>query len=494
MFQTRLLLRVGLLGGLLAWLDMVVPENASAIDAPLPQRPNVLLLYADDLGWTDLSCQGSEYYETPHIDRLAADGMQFMQAYSAAANCAPSRGTLMTGCYTPRHGIFTVGDSDRGPAAHRKLIPAPNKQVLDERFVTLGELFQQAGYRTCIAGKWHLSPTPTKYGFGTNFGGNQAGHPKSYFSPYGNPDLSDGEPGEHLPARLSREVSDWLTQNAESPFFVYMPFYSVHTPIQARPELIEKYQKKSPQQDHSNPEYAAMIESMDDAVGKVLETLDRLQLTDKTLVVFASDNGPHGGASKASPLRGSKGMFYEGGIRIPWIVRFPGVVPAGKQSQQPVHQVDLYPTLARLIGMEFPDQPNDGIDILPAMCGKELPPRALYWHFPCYLQGYGRNNQGSRYQQHWRTTPCGVIREGDWKLIEYFEDAGEPHAVELYNLAVDAGETDDLADRQPETRDRLLQKLHAWQQQVAAPVPTERNPRYRPASPTLNRQPSPSAD
>ena len=469
---------MGSLAGTIILFVSLSPRHASADEATFPDRPNVVLLYADDLGWTDLSCQGSEYYETPHIDRLAAEGMQFMQAYAAAANCAPSRASLMTGCYTPRHGIFTVGESARGPANHRKLVPTPNTEVLDGGFVTLSELFQNAGYQTCIAGKWHLSSDPTDHGFDANFGGNQAGHPKSYFSPYRNPDLADGKDGEHLPDRLSAELSDWIEQHAGSPFFTYFPLYSVHSPIQARQELIEKYKGKPPHNGHRNPKYAAMIESMDDAVGKILETLDRLQLAEKTLVIFASDNGPHGGFSKAAPLRGSKGMFYEGGTRVPLIVRLPGIVPAGKESQQPVHQVDLYPTLARLIGAELPDQPIDGIDILPAWRTEELPPRALYWHFPCYLQGYGVNNQGSRYRRHWRTTPCGVIREDDWKLVEYFEEAGKLDGVELYNLAADPGEANNLADTRPEIRDRLLSKLHHWQQQVDAPVPATRNPEY----------------
>lgn len=456
----------------------VIPAAAIARE-PAAARPNVVLLYADDLGWTDLSCQGSEYYQTPHIDRLAAEGTRMLQAYAAAANCAPSRASLMTGCYTPRHGIFTVGASARGSAKHRKLIPTPNERELDRGFLTLGELFQQAGYRTCIAGKWHLSDDPTEHGFDVNFGGNAAGHPKSYFSPYHNPALPDGAPGEHLPERLSREVSHWIEGHAESPFFVYLPFYSVHTPIQARPDLIDRYRDQPPHNGHSNPQYAAMLEAMDTAVGDVLATLDRLQLSDRTLVIFTSDNGPHGGVSKATPLRGSKGMFYEGGIRVPWIVRYPGAIPAGQQVEQPVHQVDLFPTLAAFVGAELPEQPLDGVDVLPAMRGEPMPPRALFWHFPCYLQGYGSNNEGARYAKHWRTTPCAVIREGDWKLIEYFEEAGTPGALELYNLETDPAESENLASGNPELCDRLLQELHRWQRRSEAPVPREPNPQYR---------------
>ncbi|SRR6056297_1292855 len=459
-----------------------VPVAGEERAAAVPARPNVVLLYADDLGWTDLACQGSEYYETPHIDRLAEEGTRFVQAYAAAANCAPSRASLMTGAYTPRHQIFTVGNADRGPAKHRKLIPTPNTQVLASRWTTMGDLFQQAGYATCVAGKWHLSEDPTEYGFGTNFGGNRAGHPKSYFSPYHNPDLPDGPPGEHLPERLSRDVCDWIQGHAERPFFVYFPFYSVHTPIQAKPELTARFAGKAASRGHDHPQYAAMIAALDQAVGKVLQTLESLQLEEETLVIFASDNGPHGGVSKAIPLRGSKGMYYEGGIRVPLIVRFPGIVPAGATSQQPIHQVDLLPTLAHVIGAALPEQPIDGINAFSAWRGATLAERPLYWHFPAYLQGYGSQNQGSRYERHWRTTPCAVIREGDWKLIEYFEEAGQPEAFELYNLAEDRGETKNRAAEETEIRDRLIERLHAWQQEVDAPVPSEPNPRWQPAS------------
>lgn len=436
-------------------------------------RPNIVLLYADDLGYTDLACQGSKYYETPNLDRLAATGTTFTNAYAAAANCAPSRASLMTGSYTPRHGIFTVGNSDRGPAKHRKLVPVENTTTLDTGFTTLAQTLKSAGYQTCVAGKWHLSDDPLPYGFDTNFGGTHAGHPKSYFSPYKNQHLADGPKGEHLPERLSRDVATWITDHKDAPFFVYFPFYSVHTPIQAPKQLTAKYTDKSPGTHHTNAKYAAMVESMDTAAGRILDTLDKLNLTDNTLVIFTSDNGPHGAVSNARPLRGSKGMYYEGGIREPFIARLPGTTAPGTTNHTPIHQVDLYPTLAKLAGAQLPDHPLDGIDLTPALAGEKIAPRPLFWHFPAYLQGYSKNG-GSRYDAHWRTTPCAAVRDGSWKLIHYFED----DHLELYNLATDPGETTNLATGNPEKRDHLLTTLKTWQQQTSAPVPSTPNPKY----------------
>ena len=435
--------------------------------------PNMVLFYADDLGYTDLACQGSKYYETPNLDRLAKEGMRFTQAYASAANCAPSRASLMTGQYTPRHGIFTVGNSDRGKAQHRKLIPIKNTTILDPKFTTLGEALQARGYRTCVAGKWHLTEDPTKDGFHTNFGGTTWGHPKSYFSPYKNPYLKDGPKGEHLPERLGRDVSGWIKENAESPFFVYFPFYSVHTPIQSTKELKAKYTKKTGNKSHNNPAYAGMIESMDIAIGQILKTLDDLKIAGNTLVIFTSDNGPHGAISTADPLRGSKGMYYEGGIREPFIARFPGMINAGTTNDTPIHQVDLFPSLVSLAGGK-PDSSLDGLSILPAFKGEALPERALFWHFPAYLQGYSAGNGSA--SQHFRTTPCGVIRKGDWKLIEYFED----NSTELYNLKKDLCEKRNLASKRPEKVKELFAELKAWQKKTRAPIPTEKNPKFRP--------------
>lgn len=442
--------------------------------------PNIVLLYADDLGFTDLSCQGSDYYETPHLDRLAKEGMTFTQAYAAAANCAPSRASLLTGLYTPRHGIFTVGNSDRGKAAHRRLIPIENKTVLNKELPTVAQVLREAGYRTAVAGKWHVSGDPTQYGFDANFGGLEWGHPKSYFSPYRNPKLPDGPKGEHLPARLASDLCQWIreirgerTPAGEPPaFFVYLPFYSVHTPIQARQDLAGKYQKKKPGRHHSNPKYAAMIEAMDLAVGDLLDLLDELDLAENTLVLFTSDNGPHGAVSNALPLRGSKGMFYEGGIREPFLVRWPARIRPGSRCETPVHQVDLLSTFTHLAGATPPAQ-QDGVDLAPLLEGGSIEDRPLFWHFPAYLQGYGKD-LGSPFT-HFRTTPCSVVRQGDWKLIEYFEDG----TLELYNLREDPSETTNLAVDNQARRDELHTLLKEWRQRVGAPVPTKRNPDYK---------------
>lgn len=438
----------------------------------LGRGPNFVLLYADDLGYTDLSCQGSEYYETPNIDRIGREGMTFTQAYAGAANCAPSRACLMTGQYSPRHGVYTVGSSERGKARHRKLIPVENKTILDASFTTLAEALQKEGYRTCVAGKWHLSQNPEKDGFDENFGGTTWGHPKTYFSPYGNPYLEDGPKGEHLPERLGREVAEWIKAHADEPFFAYLPFYSVHTPIQALPKLTRKYQGKEPDGSHRHPKYAAMIDAMDAAVGRILKTLDDLDLARNTLVVFTSDNGPHGTYSRAEPLRGVKGMFYEGGIREPFLVRFPGAIEAGTTNETPIAQIDLYPTFLEMAGAEVPER-LDGVSLVPAFEVKALPERALFWHFPAYLQSYQPDpDSASRF---FRTTPCGVIRKGDWKLIQYFETGG----VELYHLGRDPGETTNLAAGELKKARELLTALRRWQVATEAPVPTERNPKYR---------------
>ena len=434
--------------------------------------PNIILLYADDLGYTDLSCQGSDYYRTPNIDRLAKEGMTFTNAYAAAANCAPSRASLMTGLYTPRHGVFTVGNSDRGKAAHRRLIPATNKTVLTRDLPTMAQILKHAGYRTAVAGKWHLSDDPIPYGFDTNFGGLKWGAPKSYFSPYRNPKLKDGPKGEHLPARLATDLCHWIRKAEEKNerFFVYFPFYSVHTPIQARADLTAKYNGKSGTH-HRNAKYAAMVEAMDLAVGQILDLLDELKLASNTLVVFTSDNGPHGGVSNARPLRGSKGMFYEGGIREPFLVRWPGKIKASTRIATPIHQIDLLPTFAALGKAKAPEK-LDGVDLSPIFQGNPIPERSLFWHFPAYLQGYGKD-LGSPFE-HFRTTPCGVVRHGEWKLIEYFEDG----ALELYNLREDPSEKQNRSAEKTQVRDELHRLMKSWRSETQAVVPRKKNPKF----------------
>ncbi|MDP6443109.1 MAG: sulfatase [Pirellulaceae bacterium] len=465
-----------------AILLLVAPTLAGA------DRPNVVFFLIDDLGWTDLGFQGSRFYESPHIDRLAATGMVFTDAYANAPNCAPSRACLMSGLYTPRHGIYTVGDPVRGNHPFRKLQPSPNKTVLADRFVTIAECLRAAGYKTAAMGKWHLGPDPTSQGFDVNIAGREWGSPSGggYHSPYKYPNLAQRERGEYLTDRLTDEAIKFIRANRDESFFLYLSHYAVHTPIQAKESLTEKYRRKEKDDRHKNAAYAAMIESVDDSVGRVLGTLGDLDLDDNTVVVFFSDNGGFGGATSNAPLRGSKGMLYEGGIREPLIVKWPGVTEPGSRCAVPVIGVDFYPTLLDITAAETPDRDQlDGVSLLPLLRDAEatLSRDALFWHFPCYLQGGG----GRDPDRPFRTTPAGAIRQGNWKLIEYFEDGG----VELFDLAEDLGEQTNLAEKNPEKAAELLASLRKWRKSTSAPVPTTPNPRYDPnAKPKRRRKKS----
>jgi len=438
-------------------------------------KPNIVFYFIDDLGWTDVSFMGSKYYETPHVDQLAREGMKFMSAYANAPNCAPSRACLMSGQYGPRHGIYTVSNSDRGQAKFRKLIPTKNTTVLADRFVTIAESLQSAGYVTATMGKWHLGADPTTQGFDVNIAGKHWGSPSGggYHSPYNYPNLVNREKGEYLTDRLGEEACKFIETNKDKPFFLYLTHYAVHTPIQSKPGLKAKYQKKNPVGGHKNAAYAGMIESMDNSIGAVQATLKRLKLEDNTVVIFFSDNGGHGGVTSNAPLRGSKGMLYEGGIREPLVVKWPGATKPGTVCNEPVIGVDLYPTFLEMAGAKRPKNYRlDGLSIAPLLRDStaSLDRKALYWHFPCYLQGYTPRHGP------FRTTPAAAIRMGDWKLIEFFEDG----TLELYNLKNDLSEKTDLAKKMPEKTKELHASMLKWRKGVKAPVPTERNPKYDP--------------
>ncbi len=442
-------------------------------------KPNIVFFLIDDLGWRDLRFMGSQYYETPNIDRLAAQGMVFTDAYANAPNCAPSRACLMSGQYPPRHGIYTVGTSERGQSKNRQLIPTPNKTVLDPSIETLAESLQRGGYTTGFVGKWHLGSSehtrPEGQGFDVNAGGNRAGHPRSYFSPYKNPNLADGPKGEYLTDRLTDEALGFIRRNQDQPFFLYFNHYAVHTPIQAPEALTAKYQRKTPDGDQKNPEYAAMIESVDRSVGRVMQILDEMKLAERTLVVFFSDNGGHGAITSNAPLRGSKGMLYEGGIREPLIVRWPGRTQPGVRCSVPVIGTDFYPTLLEATGTPPPaNQTLDGESLIPLFHGeRSLKRDAIFWHFPAYLEPY------TSHQGLWRTTPTGAVRKGDWKLIEFFEDG----RLELYNLKDDLSETNNLASTRKDKVLELHETMKQWRRDTQAPVPTTLNPNYRPTAP-----------
>jgi arylsulfatase A-like enzyme len=449
------------------------------------ERPNIVFFFIDDLGWTDLGCMGSKYYETPHIDALSRRSTVFTNAYANGPNCAPSRACLMSGQYTPRHGIYTVGDPARGNHAFRKLEPVANETILADDFVTMAEALKSAGYTTATMGKWHLGKDPTTQGFDVNIAGREWGSPSGggYHSPYRYPNLENDQPGEYLTDRLGQEACRFIEEHYQKPFFLYLTHYAVHTPIQGKVDLVAKYRSKAPGEHHKNPAYAAMIESVDDCIATVLAKLEDLQLSDKTIVIFFSDNGGHAGATSNHPLRGAKGMLYEGGIREPMIVHWPGVTQPGTLCHEPVIGIDFYPTLLEMTRTTAPPGYQlDGLSLVPLLKDphSKLSRTAIFWHFPCYLQGSG----GRDAERPFRTTPAGAIRMGDWKLIEYFEDGG----FELFNLREDLGETQNLAEQHPEIREELHNELVNWRKRVDAPVPTTPNPKYDPAAKKKKRK------
>ena len=418
-------------------------------------RPHILLINVDDWGYKDAGFMGSEFYETPNIDQLSKSGMVFTQAYAAAANCAPSRACLMTGLYSPRHGIYTVGKSARGKAKDRRLIPTPNETTLKQKFLTLAEMLSESGYETATLGKWHLSNDPLPYGFDINVGGTHRGHPASYFSPYRNPSLSDGPKGEHLTDRITDEAIGILRAPREKPLFMYLPYFAVHTPLQGKQELIRKYESKATSvpagQRHAT--YAAMVETLDANIGRLLHTLRDLDMEKETIVILTSDNGGIRAVSSQHPLRAGKGSYYEGGIRVPLVVSWPGRIEADSKCDVPVINIDFFPTLQNLVKGKA-SQPLDGINLSPLWFGEEaFPDRSLYWHFPIYLQAYKKNADDGR-DPLFRTRPGSVIRSGKWKLHEYFEDGG----IELYDLESDPGERNNLVDAHPDNQTTTIKR------------------------------------
>jgi len=448
-------------------------------------KPNFLFILVDDLGWKDLGCYGSTFYETPNSDRIAREGMRFTDAYAACPVCSPTRASIMTGKYPARVGITDyIAGRRRG-----KLIPPNYLLYLPHEEVTIAEALKEAGYATFFAGKWHLGQSkywPEKQGFDVNKGGCDRGGPyggKKYFSPYGNPRLKDGPPGEHLPDRLASEAAGFIEASKDRPFLTYLSFYSVHTPLMARADLKRKYQAKAKAVKHTGPRfiregsrqarqvqdhavYGGMVEAMDQAVGKVLGALDRLGLADRTVVFFMSDNGglstSEGSPTSNAPLRAGKGWLYEGGIREPMMVRWPGVAKPGSTCPTPVTSTDFYPTMLEMAGLAMrPRQHADGVSLVPLLkrAGK-LAREAIYWHYPHY------GNQGG--------SPGGAVRSGDWKLIEFYED----DHVELYNLRTDIGEKTDLSAREPGRAAELRKMLHEWRKSVGAKMPKP-NPNYK---------------
>lgn len=443
------------------------------------QQPNILFIYVDDLGWKDTGYMGSDFYETPAIDELAAGGVIFTNAYSCAANCAPARASLMSGGYTPRHKIFNVGTKARGKAKHRRLLHVPGVRTLDPKIKTWAHQLKSVGYRTASIGKWHLSDDPLEYGFDVNVGGSHAGSPpRGYYPPHNPlPGLKDkgADDDEYLTDRLNRQAVNFIRENKSRPWCVYLTHFAVHTPLDAKKELVKKYRKKNPGKLHDHVAMATMIEAVDRGVEEIIDTLDELQLRENTLVIFSSDNGGYGPATDMEPLKGYKGTYYEGGIRVPMLVNWPGRIEPKRSIDEPVIGVDIYPTLCEFAGATVPDgQAIDGVSLVELLTtGRPLKPRSLFWHFPAYLQSYGAVCQEQR-DVLFRSRPCSVIRAGDWKLHYFFEDGQS----ELYNLRADVGESKNVFQSEPEKAAELTRELSSWQQRTAAPNQLAKNPAF----------------
>ncbi len=445
--------------------------SATLSGAAPPTQPNVVLILADDLGWTDLSCYGSDLYETPHLDRLARDGMKFTQAYSACTVCSPTRAAILTGKYPAR---LHVTDWIPGlPPENPKLLVPEWTKYLPLEETSMARALRSAGYVTASIGKWHLGGEeyyPEKHGFDINVAGSSAPAPPSYFAPYKIATLPEGPEGEYLTDRLGEEAVRFIEGHKDNPFFLYLPHFAVHTPIQGKEALFQKYRaKKRRGLYQTNAIYAAMIESMDDSVGRIRRKLDELKLADHTVVIFTSDNGGRVPTTSNHPLRVGKGSCYEGGTRVPLIVHWPGVTKPGSICETPVMSMDLYPTILEIAGLrEAARKGVDGTNLVALLRRDgELERDALFWHYPHY--------------QHYQlggATPYGAIRAGDFKLIEFFDDM----RVELYNLREDIGEQRNLAARLPAKADELRTRLHAWRQEIGAQMPS-RNPDYDPSKP-----------
>lgn len=435
-----------------------------------PEKLNVVFILADDLGWRDLSCQGSKYYNTPHIDELAAQGVRFTQAYAASAVCSPTRSSILTGMSPARThitdwipgGLFRPEDAKVNEPDWQKFIPAG--------ITTLPEMFRQAGYRTVHIGKWHLGnednhSTPTDHGYETDIaslgkhplGG---GAPRTYFSPYGFPEqIENGPEGEYLPEKLAKEAVNQIKVKDDRPLFLMLSHYLVHTPLQAKPEMVEKWKNVPVDGGQNNPVYASMVESLDNSVRQVMQALRETGKLKNTVIVFTSDNGgleitgPYDGTDN-DPLKGQKGQYYEGGIRIPLIVKWPGVTKTGTTVDQKVITTDLLPTLATIIEAELP--PNlDGINFKGVFAGKLLPERDLFWHYPHYHIALGN------------VRPYSIVQSDDWKLVENLEDG----KLKLYNLKNDPYEIWEISAEHPEVVKELQLKLNHWRKEMNAQMP-----------------------
>ena len=444
------------------WVAMILLCSWNPVVAQ--QKPNIVFVMIDDLGWMDLACQGNKLVETPNIDRLASQGMRFTSAYAAAPVCSPTRAAVLTGQSPARLRITNhIPDQKRFLPDNPTLLPATMLDHLPLTHTTLAERLKASGYRTAFLGKWHLSGPgrgeakwgPEQQGFDLNVGGCGYGGPPTFFDPYRIPTIADQKPGEYLPHRLADEAIDFIGSEDGRPFLLFLWNYTVHWPMEAPQPLLEKYaNRKGP--GLNDTRYGAMIEAMDLAVGRVLQAIDQAGIADNTVIVFTSDNGGFDGVADNRPLRAAKGHLYEGGIRVPLIVRWPKMVPADTRCDTPVISMDFFPTLLEAAGEELTEnQPLDGVSIMSLLKGgSELEREALYFHYPNYA--FHRSNRlGS------------AIRKGRYKLVENFHDG----SCELYDLSDDLGETNNLATARPELAQQLQRELATWRTSVNAALP-----------------------
>ncbi|WP_299230659.1 sulfatase [uncultured Bacteroides sp.] len=451
-------------------------------------KPNVLFILVDDMGYTDLSCTGSTFYETPNIDRLASESVAFNYAYAACPVSSPSRAAIMTGKYPARINLtdYIPGNQAYGPHKDQMLSSLPFNQHLDIDEIGLAEAFRRNGYCTFFTGKWHLSESekyyPTSFGFDVNLGGNNTGHPAGgYFSPYKNPQLPDGPKGEYLTDRLTDEMIKFIRTEKDKPFFAFLSYYTVHLPMQAKVDKIDKYIEKLKSITFSGnefikkentfykmyqnmPVYAAMVEHLDDNIGRLMECLLEEGLDENTIVVFTSDNGGMATSNTTGniptsnyPLRAGKGYLYEGGIKVPLFVRWSGKIKPSVVDKTPVVGTDFYPTLLDLCGLNLlPNQHIDGFSIKTLLEGKKFAREPIFWHYPHYSGGLGGR-------------PSAAVRYGNYKLIEFFED----NHVELYNVVDDVSEKNDLSSIKPELTEKLKNMLNQWYLEVDAKMPVK---------------------
>lgn len=454
--------------------------GAATAHAQQRRKPNLIVVLVDDLGWRDWNCYGHPYHETPHLDRLARESVKFTQAYAACPVCSPTRAALMTGQYPARLQL-TDWISGRKQWPTSRLLNVPFNQQLPLPQTTLAEALKPLGYRSASVGKWHLGGEgfyPTDQGFDENIGGDQRGSPPGYFGPFNLVNLKGGTKDDLLTDRLTQEASKFIAANAGQPFLLYLPHYTVHTPIQAPEALTAKYKAKiaslklDQHPTYGAPTaavYAAMVETLDNSIGKLRETVSAAGLDEHTVWMVTSDNGGLRYEGKSprpvtdnAPARNGKGHLYEGGIRVPLLIRWPGVGKHGTESAVPVTTPDLFATAVDIAGGKLP-APCDGMSLTPLLRGGRIAPRGIFWHYPHY------SNQGGN--------PGGAVRDGEWKLIEFYEDG----SLELYHLPSDPGERVNLVKKQPAKTRTLYNQLAAWRKAVNATMP-QHNPAYDPAT------------